>query len=183
MIVTGKRKEKNAEPEETPAPLPIGAKEEDMKIRYILPAVAYAEETSCAIRSEDGTSSIIIQAKFGIYEVPNDENRDATVKMLEKSGWKFLEAIEEDGDADPALEEKIPQNKYASQIKLAHPDISDDNKPTTLLTFDVAGENVDANMEAGIIKTDNPGLVRVLVDKGYRVLNPHTLEKEEEKLK
>ena len=182
MLVTGKRKDKIAEPEETPAPLPSSAKEEDVKIRYILPAIKDAEESNCAIRTDDGRF-LNITVKGGIYEIPDDEKRDETIRLLEANGWKFLDKIDEKGDESPDLVEKVPARDYAKLIRLAHPDLTDDNKPEGLMTYDVDGQSVDITLKAGIGETKNPALVRVLVSKGFAVMNPHTLETEEEKLK
>ena len=153
-----------------------------MKIRYILSAIKDAEESNCAIRTDDGRSLHIV-AKNGIFEVPDDDQRDATIRLLEASGWKFLDKTDEASDAAPELNEKVPSKEYGQEIKLAHPDLTDSNKPEGIMTFDVDGKNVNFTLEAGIGETKDPALVRVLVSRGYVVMNPHTLETEEENLK
>ena len=152
-----------------------------MKTRYILPALKGATgESDCAIRTEEGVTHFL--AKDGILEIPNGDQHDATCRLLERHGWKLLDVVEEDGDQAPKVSEVAPAKKYAQAIRVAHPDLSEDNKPTAIMSFEVEGKAQTVEMKEGVVETDEPALLRVLLEKGYRVMNPHTLEQEEEKL-
>ena len=154
-----------------------------MKIRYILPAIKDADEADCAIRSEDGLKSFHFKAKFGVVEVPKGDDQEMLCSVLEKNGWKLHGMVADKSDCPEKLAEKTPRVDYRRTIKLAHPDVTDDTKPTAKLTYEVDGEGVNVDVKDGVAETKNPALVRALVAKGYRVMNPHTLETEEEKLK
>lgn len=180
MILTSKGKK--AGPAEQPAPAlePEGKKEEEVKTRYVLAAVKHIEEADVAIRTEEGTFHFL--AKNGIFEVAGGPDHDATCKILQANGWKLLDVVEEEGDQAPKVQEVAPARKYGQAIRVAHPDLTEDNKPTAVLSLDVEGKAETVEMKEGVVETDDPALLRVLLEKGYRVMNPHTLEQEEEKL-
>lgn len=180
MLITGKKPEGKKGPAEMPAPVPPKAEEGDVKVKYVLPAIKDVQgESSCAIRLDDGR---IFQftATNGTVEVSRERDEEFC-RVLEGKGWKVLELVDEPDDQAPAVAEKAPPRKYGRSIELEHPDLTEDNRPTALMTFDVGdGRLVNADMKEGLVETDDPALVRVLMEKGFRVMNPHTLEVEEE---
>jgi len=156
---------------------------DDMKEVFILDNAPVAEPDCTAIHSKPGIyltggGEMTVEVIDGRYVL--DEKDPARRQMLResllKAGFRLGPTFPDDEGEEPKKARKPAKarEKFDHAIELVHPD----NTPGNLINAKVRAAGKRVKVEDGIVKTDDPKVLKALQKKGYIVQNPHTLERE-----
>jgi hypothetical protein len=152
-----------------------------MKVtRCILPSVKNDEESNCAMFDEAG-KKVSFNVKHGILEISKDDpDHDYLLRTVTANGFIMLDVVDVD-DPKKKKGKNGGKAKYSPPIRLEHPDQSpshDINTTVEISSSESAGKPAKVELEHGIAEVELPWVVTALVDRGYRVMNPHELERQ-----
>ena len=156
---------------------------DDMKEVFILDNAPVSEPGRKAILSQPGIyltdgTEMTVDVVNGRYVLDEEDagRRQMVKESLLKAGFRSA-AIYPDDDQEPKeepkkVEEKV--EKFDHRIELMHPD----NAPGNWINATVRAAGKRLKIVDGLVKVDNPKVLRALLKKGYIIQNPHTLERE-----